>query len=90
MFVYQTARELIANAVKHAQASRLDIRVAADENQLVLTVSDNGRGFVPELRTGSGFGLMSLTERAYLFGADLVIDSAPGEGTRTHLTVTLG
>jgi two-component system NarL family sensor kinase len=84
--VFELARELVGNAVRHAEASRIEVAVGAEGGQLVLTVADDGRGMrassrAAALRAGH-IGLASSAERVELAGGRLDIDSAPGEGTR--------
>jgi signal transduction histidine kinase len=58
---------------------------------LRLTVQDNGVGAPPQaFEAANAYGVMGMRERARHFGGDIQIDSAPGQGTRMCLTVTLG
>lgn len=82
-------KELLHNAARHSEADRVDIRVEEREELLVLRVEDDGVGFDPEAAT-SGHGLTSIRARARRLGAELVVDSAPGRGTRAHLELPLG
>jgi PAS domain S-box-containing protein len=86
VFVFQAARELILNAVKHGHATSVAIRLQnVGESQISLAVADNGVGCAPErLTPGSdagGFGLFSIHERLNLIGGSLTITSTPGHGT---------
>ena len=60
--------------------------VSAASRRVILEVSDQGKGFVPELAAG-GRGLPSLRERAAGAGAALLIRSAPGQGTTVRLVM---
>jgi len=83
------AQEALANARKHADASRVSVLAEPTPHGLRLTVTDNGRGF--ELGGGSkGYGLRSMRERAELIGASLAIESRPMDGTRVIVDVPLG
>ena len=84
---YAIAAEAVANVVRHSAASRLRLDVARDEQQVLLTVSDNGRGMPAHPRTG--VGLTSMRERAVEVGGRLEHTPAPGGGTRVALTVPL-
>lgn len=79
-------REAVANAVRHGGSGMVSVRLRADED-LRLTISDEGEGFDPEAERAraSGFGLTSMTERAETLGGELRIRSAPGAGT--HIEV---
>ena len=71
--------EAIANALKHAEASRLSIRVAATGRVLQVEVADDGRGDAQPVR---GSGLRRLAERVAASGGRLTIESRAGRGTR--------
>ncbi len=80
-------KEALHNAVRHSNASQIEIAVAVRNERLVLRVSDDGSGFDTEART-EGDGLSSLRRRAQLMGAELMIESALGSGTT--ITVSTG
>ncbi len=77
------AQEAIANAVKHARATRIDVSLAFAREEIRLEVSDNGCGFDPSVPppVGSHFGLMGMRERAAETHATLTIESVRGKGT---------
>ncbi len=93
LFVFRAARELLFNVVKHAGVKNARIGLESRDSSLVVTVGDRGRGFDPAAlhlsNTPPGVGLPSLRERANYMGGSLVIESAPGEGSRFVLTVPL-
>ena len=86
-FLVQAVRELLFNAVKHAGTphARLDARLSAATDArgagIAVTVHDSGCGFDPTAPT-STLGLRSVRDRLRLVGGHLVLDSAPGAGTR--------
>ncbi|HXT28423.1 MAG TPA: chemotaxis protein CheB [Vicinamibacterales bacterium] len=84
---YRVAQEALNNVSKHARASRVDVVLAAADNQVVLVVEDDGIGFetTAEELNGRGFGMAGMRERAALVGATLQIESAPGKGTSVYL-----
>jgi signal transduction histidine kinase len=84
--LYRIAQEALHNALRHSGASEVCVSVATAPRRVVLEVSDQGKGFVPELASG-GRGLPSLRERAAGAGASLVIRSAPGEGTTVRVVM---
>jgi signal transduction histidine kinase len=88
--------EALGNIAKHAQARRVEVRVAPRGADLVLEVSDDGRGFDPSRRarpngnTGWGMTIMQERARSLVFGqrqARFSVRSAPGKGTRIELVV---
>jgi len=95
--LFESVRELLFNAVKHAQANRVALELALDaDDQLCITVTDHGAGFdVARLddrsRAGQvGWGLFSIRERLTLLGGRFSIESAPGEGTQVRLVAPRG
>lgn len=92
VFVFQAARELILNAVKHSQATSLAIHLLpAGEDCLQVVVQDNGKGFDVQILDGSttrdGFGLFSIRERLDVIGGKLTVSSTRGEGTSAVIVV---
>lgn len=90
VFVFQSARELILNAVKHAQASSMKISLSGlGEDLLQVTIEDDGRGFCVDAMAknyeGRGFGLFSIKERLDLIGGEFWITSSPREGTKATI-----
>lgn len=84
---YRIGQEALNNAVQHAEADNIMVRVRATSEGLVLSVIDDGVGFAlpsrPDVLTQAGhFGLMGMRERATLLGGSFHIDTGPGEGTR--------
>lgn len=78
-------REALSNVSKHAFASHVSVAVATG-TQIEVVVADDGVGFATDtLQTGRG--LENIRDRAAALGADLQVDSAPGEGTRLRLAM---
>ncbi|MDT3442689.1 ATP-binding protein [Pseudofrankia sp. BMG5.37] len=71
-------REAVVNAVKHAAAGRIEVRLAGGAGSVVLEISDDGRGGAD----AAGAGLSGLADRAGAIGASVAIGSPPGGGTR--------
>jgi signal transduction histidine kinase len=84
--LYRIAQEALHNALRHSGAAEVCVSVCAAARRVTLEVSDQGKGFVPELAAG-GRGLPSLRERAAGSGAALVIRSAPGQGTTVQVVM---
>ena len=91
--VYRVVQEALHNCEKHAGAGKVRVVVRQLPDCLVLEVEDNGRGFqMNEQRMPSrraGLGLLGIRERTANAGGSLVIDSAPGQGTRVALRIPL-
>jgi PAS domain S-box-containing protein len=88
--LFRIVQESLTNVVRHAGASRVQVRLARDEDHLVLTVVDNGSGIAGGPRTGSGIGLVSMRERATALGGQLSIAGVAGVGTTIEVTLPLG
>jgi signal transduction histidine kinase/ligand-binding sensor domain-containing protein len=90
---YRVAQESVNNVLKHSAATEASVTVRRSDGRILLTVRDNGKGFVPEAtRTASvpaGFGLVGISERATLLGGHATIHSAPGQGTTIGIAIDL-
>lgn len=86
LVLYRVAQEAIANAVQHSNARSVIVRVVREQGRVVLTVSDDGEGFVYETAP-RGLGLEGMRERALLADGELSIESRPGAGTRVQLAI---
>jgi signal transduction histidine kinase len=78
------AQEAVTNALKHAQASSIVLRLRRDEGGLELSVIDDGAGFDPDGNTSGKpghFGCMGIRERCRKIGAQVDWRSSPGQGT---------
>ena len=85
--LYRVLQEGLANVYKHADAHEAQLRLAHTAGSVTLEVVDDGRGFEPGVLDGPGHGLANVRERAELLGGELVVESAPGRGTRLALTI---
>lgn len=85
------AQEATTNAVRHAQAARIDIRLDYQPAAVALTIADDGVGFRPDdaLTQQGHFGLSGIRGRAKKLGGVLTIDSAPGAGTSIRIVVPM-
>ena len=84
---FRVAQEALNNALRHAQAHGISLRVRYDQDAWCLTVHDDGIGFVPPTQpdtlTAEGhLGLTGMRERTLLAGGRFAIESQPGQGTR--------
>ena len=92
-FVIRAVRELLFNTIKHAGVKCARVVISQTARELIVTVSDEGQGFNPEIldTVGErvGLGLLSLRERASYIGGSLKVESAPGRGSRFTLALPL-
>jgi len=85
--LYRIAEEALSNAERHAEASRLSVRLSY-ANGVMLSVQDDGLGFEPAAVEPDRYGLVGIRERAALVDGEVTVTSAPDEGTT--LTVRIG
>jgi signal transduction histidine kinase len=92
--IYRMAQEALANSARHsgAQSARLCLNV--DEDQVSLSITDEGRGFNPEIALSRSlnrehFGLQGIRERALAMGGSCEIISKPNEGTRIMIELPI-
>ncbi len=86
---YRIAQEALTNVARHAApVTRAEVELRLHDSTLVLSVSDDGRGFAPDaLSETEQLGLASMHERAALVNGLLTVRSAPGQGTVVRLQV---
>lgn len=91
IFAYRAVQELLLNVSKHAGTTTAKVQVTTTDNQVVITVQDEGIGFdhdtLLEKEEGASLGLFAIRERATLLGGDLQVDSSPDGGTIVHLAL---
>jgi CheY-like chemotaxis protein/anti-sigma regulatory factor (Ser/Thr protein kinase) len=95
--LFESLRELLFNAVKHARVDRVTVELALGSNDTIrVTVTDQGIGFDAAAfmnqtgRQNVGLGLFSIRERLLLLGGQFGVESAPGRGTRFYLVAPRG
>ncbi|MEO1574820.1 MAG: ATP-binding protein, partial [Pseudomonadota bacterium] len=91
--LYRSARELLTNAIKHAEATRIVLRLTRTETDIAMEVEDDGRGFKSRrtgqrFADGTGLGLFGLRERLARVGGAIAVHSDSG-GTRITVTAPL-
>jgi len=84
--VFLVFKEALNNVLRHAGCTECSASLSVDARWLTLRVRDNGRGFDAEIR-GSGQGLDGMARRAERLGGTLLVESAPGRGTKIELRV---
>jgi PAS domain S-box-containing protein len=89
--LYQIAMEALNNALKHAHARKVQVRLLFEDTLASLEVQDDGVGFEPAAaQEGGGLGIPGMTERVLKIGGRLHIASAPGQGTKVVVEVPTG
>jgi len=87
--LYRVAEEAVANAARHADASRVAIRLRRDRDAIELRIVDDGRGFDAERPASPALGLAAMRERIALVGGQLTVASRPGAGVSVVARVPL-
>jgi signal transduction histidine kinase len=90
--VLRIAQEALTNVSRHAHANHVSVHLRYDADRLILTLSDDGRGFRSSddtLPANGHFGLQGMRERAAQINAQLTIESSEGKGTRITLDVPI-
>lgn len=85
------ANEAMSNAIRHADATTIDIRVIDANGKFTIHVSDDGKGFdTVLLNTSEGLGLRNMQKRASLYGGYVHIESEENKGTEVIISIPLG
>jgi PAS domain S-box-containing protein len=88
--LYRITQEALQNVVKHSGANGATVALAADERELHLSVTDDGRGFDPQaMPTNGSLGIVSMRERVRMVQGQISVQSRPGEGTRIEVRVPI-
>lgn len=88
--IFRILQEALTNVKRHSGADLVNVSLICNENQLILSVQDNGKG-IPHLTKGGPktFGLLGIRERAIILGGDLEINSSPQKGTEIKVAVPM-
>jgi signal transduction histidine kinase len=88
--LYHIVQEALNNALKHAAATRISLRLSQQQEKVSLTIADNGKGFkLVEVGDSGGLGLTSMRERIDSLGGDLTIDTEIGGGSKIQVELDL-
>jgi signal transduction histidine kinase len=86
LLMYRVAQEALSNVRKHSRADNVEVVLKIEGNDLLMSISDDGKGFavdqaLSELHAGQHLGLISMRERIRKAQGEMWVDSAPGKGT---------
>jgi two-component system NarL family sensor kinase len=91
LVLFRVVQELLNNIVKHAEATAIEVKLECFSGKLLITVGDNGKGFLPsaQVLTGGekGLGLGNMKRRIAIIQGKILIDSIPGIGTTVLIEV---
>lgn len=87
--IFRLVQEALQNAIKHADATRINVALETLPDQITIIVRDNGKGFDPEAlpQNDHSFGLVGMKERVETLDGELIIDSKIGKGTRVNIVI---
>ena len=87
--LHRILQEALANVLKHASASEVNVALAFEPGKVRLSVKDDGVGFRMD-GASPGYGLANMRQRAEELGGSFQISSVPGEGTTIGVTLPIG
>lgn len=89
--VFRIAQEALTNVAKHAHATRVEVNLSVYQDDLLLTITDNGRGIKParNVSDAHGFGILGMAERAAVLGGTLIVQPALQRGIQVSLRIPL-
>lgn len=87
--IFRLTQEAVQNAIKHAQASEIDVKLIVSNNRVNVSVRDDGKGFTLTERKSQSFGLIGMRERVDMLDGTLDLTSKPGKGTHVFINIPL-
>ncbi|MCI2253028.1 sensor histidine kinase [Domibacillus sp. PGB-M46] len=87
--LFRLIQESVQNALKHANATEIQVKLEIKKEQVLAVVKDNGKGFDVNKKKSGSFGIMGMKERIDLLDGDITIRSKPAEGTVVLISVPI-
>jgi PAS domain S-box-containing protein len=87
--LYRMVQEGMNNVVKHAQATSVWVNLEFVNDEISISLEDDGHGFDPSWRSQAGMGLQGIRERFFMLSGNFDVESAPGKGTRLYGSLPL-
>lgn len=84
---FRLVQEAVQNAIKHADATYIKVKMEINEQNILVEIKDNGKGFDPSMKRDKSFGLIGMRERVEMLDGKLSIDTAIGKGTTILIDV---
>ncbi len=89
MMLYRIVQEIISNIIRHAEATKVSIELVKHDNEVILMVEDNGKGFDSENLKNQGIGLKNIATRVEYLNGFVNFDSTIGHGTSVVIEIPL-
>lgn len=86
LILFRIVQEALQNIMKHAAASSIAVQLHYENDMIIITITDDGKGFDTEKLNNDGLGLQNISSRAKLIGGNAIIQSSPGKGCILTLT----
>jgi signal transduction histidine kinase len=88
--IFRIFQEALTNVVRHANATRINVSLKEEADNLILEVRDNGEGIKEsEISNAKSLGLLGMRERAILLGGEIKISGTPRKGTKVTVRIPL-
>lgn len=87
--LFRLIQESVQNALKHAQAKEIQVKLEINKNNIIAVIKDDGIGFDPTLKKEGSFGLRGMKERVELLDGSISIQSSKGNGTKVIIKIPL-
>lgn len=88
-YIFRIVQEALTNAVKHAEATEINLSASVEDETIRIHIRDNGKGFDPTRIINQGNGLINMRERANLLGGQFNLHSSPGMGSDIYVNIPL-
>ncbi len=85
--LFRIVQESLSNAIKHAEARQVRVKLDFSPERVHLVIQDDGKGFDPKKTPRGHYGLLNMRERAMKLGGELIVDSTPGTGTQVSFSL---
>lgn len=85
--LFRVVQEVFTNIIKHAEATEVYVEIIGDEDQVMLSVEDNGKGFEMGNLHNGGIGINNIHARVALLGGSVNYDTTPGKGTTVFINL---
>ncbi len=87
--IYRIVQELVTNAIRHADASKIMVQCSQNEKVFYITIEDNGKGFNQADKENNGIGLINVKNRVFYLNGQIEIVSSKGEGTTINIELNV-